>query len=73
MAQLMEQQRGKEGWTLLLVTGSSVVTPKTKLRAGARISTSLKVPSVIMCFPPSFRKRNVESRNGLKVKMGMFG
>jgi len=33
-----------------------VATPKTKLRAGARISTSQKVLSIIMCFSTRIRK-----------------
>lgn len=49
-------QRGREGWTLLVVTGSSVATPKTKLRAGARLSTHQNVLYVITCFSTSIRK-----------------
>lgn len=52
------EQRGREGWTLLLVTGSSVATPETKLRAGGRICVCQKVLSIIKCFSARIRKGN---------------
>lgn len=54
--------RGREGWALLLVTGSSVATPKLKLKAGGRISTCQKALSIITCFSTSVRKGSWKAR-----------